>query len=199
MILAATTMLAACGEKAAENTGSTAESAEVEGMVMSYYGETITADEAISVDELKTAMNEADTLETKVKATINETCAKMGCWMTVDAGNGDDMTVFMKDHSFFVPKEGCVGKEAIFSGIAYYDTLSVEYLRHLAEDANKSQEEIDAITEPRPTLAFDAAGVIIEGVPQPAEGEMEEEHDHEGHDHDHEGEDHAHDSEEATS
>ena len=46
-------------------------------------------------------------------------------------------------------------------GMAYMDTTSVDMLRHLAEDAGKSQEEIDAITQPELTLAFEATGVVI--------------------------------------
>jgi len=35
-------------------------------------------------------------------------------------------------------------------------------LKHLAEDEGKSQEEIDAITEPKMEYTFVAHGVIIE-------------------------------------
>ena len=42
------------------------------------------------------------------------------------------------------------------------DTLSVETLRHYAEDEGKSQKEILAITEPQITLSLLADGVIIE-------------------------------------
>ena len=190
MMTIAVAFLASCGNT--PNSTEVTDMAEENAVVMSFYGETITPEGAISIAELMTQMAGKDTLETKVRATINETCAKMGCWMTVATGENEEMTVFMNDHSFFVPKEGCVGKEAIFSGIAYYDTLSVEYLRHLAEDANKSIEEIEAINEPLATLSFDAMGVIIEGVEQPAVEEMEAEHDdHAGHDHSEEGHDEA--------
>ena len=48
-------------------------------------------------------------------------------------------------------------------GEAFYDTLTVPMLKHYAEDAGKSQAEIDAITEPELRLAFTATGVMIEG------------------------------------
>ena len=92
--------------------------------------------------------------------------------------------VYMKDHAFFVPKKGMEGKRAIISGYAYNDTVSVDLQKHLLEDANRSQEEIDAVTEEKYELAFSAAGVKIEGMIE-AEDEGEE-HDHD-HDHDHEG------------
>lgn len=189
MMTIAAALLASCGQNN-ESTDPANDMTDSTAVVMSFYGETITPEGAISIAELKAQMATTDSLETKVRATIDETCAKMGCWMTVSLGENEDMTVFMNDHAFFVPKEGCVGKEAIFSGIAYYDTLSVEYLRHLAEDANKSMEEIEAINEPLAALSFDARGVIIEGVAQPAAEESHDDHDHEGHDHA-EGEEHS--------
>lgn len=88
--------------------------------------------------------------------------------------------VYMKDHAFFVPKSGMAGKKAIISGFAYNDTVSVELQKHLLEDANRSQDEIDAVTEVKYELAFSASGVKIEGDHHVEQG------DHEGHDHDHE-------------
>jgi hypothetical protein len=46
-------------------------------------------------------------------------------------------------------------------GYATVDTVDVEMLRHFAEDAGKSQDEIDAITEPEYELTFEATGVLI--------------------------------------
>jgi hypothetical protein len=37
----------------------------------------------------------------------------------------------------------------------------VEELKHLAEDAGKSKEEIEAITEPKEELKFLATGVLL--------------------------------------
>ena len=51
----------------------------------------------------------------------------------------------------------------VVQGEAFYDTLTVPMLKHYAEDAGKSQAEIDAITEPELRLAFTATGVMIEG------------------------------------
>ncbi|MEL6969642.1 MAG: DUF4920 domain-containing protein, partial [Bacteroidota bacterium] len=55
-------------------------------------------------------------------------------------------------------------RPAISSGMngkAFYQTTSVDDLRHYAEDAGKSEEEIAAITEPKRELAFLADGVIL--------------------------------------
>jgi hypothetical protein len=80
--------------------------------------------------------------------------------MKVDKGNGETMMVTFKDYGFFVPFESA-GKTAIMKGFAYYDTVSVEMLRHYAEDAGKSKEEIEAITEPEYDIAFEASGVVL--------------------------------------
>jgi hypothetical protein len=50
------------------------------------------------------------------------------------------------------------------NGIAYREVVSVEMLRHYAEDAGKSKEEIMKITEPETKLSFEADGVIIYAV-----------------------------------
>jgi hypothetical protein len=44
------------------------------------------------------------------------------------------------------------------------ETLSVEQLRHYAEDAGKSQEEINKIKDPQVSLTFLADGVYIENL-----------------------------------
>jgi hypothetical protein len=42
-----------------------------------------------------------------------------------------------------------------------WDTLSVEMLRHYAEDGGATPEEIEEITEPEYSLSFVADGVVI--------------------------------------
>ena len=81
----------------------------------------------------------------------------------MDVASGED-TVFVRflDYGFFVPTEGAEGKRTVVQGQAFYDTLTVPMLKHYAEDAGKSQEDIDAITEPELRLAFTATGVMIE-------------------------------------
>ena len=63
---------------------------------------------------------------------------------------------------------------AIVQGIASMDTLSLAQQQHFLEDADASQEEIDAITEPKPVIRFVAEGALLESVPaeEPAEEEL---------------------------
>ena len=81
--------------------------------------------------------------------------------MNLDIGY-ETLFVRFKDYGFFVPKDTTVyGKLAIVQGIASLDTLTVDLQRHYAEDDGKSQEEINAITEPKYEVLFMADGVII--------------------------------------
>ena len=59
-----------------------------------------------------------------------------------------------------MPKD-IAGQEVIVEGKAFVEETSVEDLQHFAKDAGKSQEEIDAITEPQLTYAFISSGVLI--------------------------------------
>jgi len=127
---------------------------------ITHHGKKINDEGAISVAELVEKMNGAEKLETKVIANVVSVCQVKGCWMMVDLGNGEQMRVTFKDYGFFVPKD-CANKKAIIEGTAYYKTTSVDMLRHYAEDAGKSKEEIEAITQPEHKLAFEATGVIL--------------------------------------
>lgn len=138
-----------------------AESTAVEDAYLHYYGDTITDVNALKPSEFLAQMQGRDSLNVKIEAKINETCQKKGCWMTVDMENGKEMRVRFKDYGFFVPLEGVDGKMAVLEGVAFTDTLSVEFLKHLAEDAGKTEEQIAEIHEPEIGVNFEARGVII--------------------------------------
>ena len=124
------------------------------------FGEKIKKDGAISTIEFLKMMDGKDSLFVKLEAPINEACKKKGCWMNVDLGSNREMMVRFKDYGFFVPKD-CGGGTAIMQGFAHKEVLSVEMLRHYAEDGGKSKEEIMKITEPETRLSFEADGVLI--------------------------------------
>ena len=111
--------------------------------------------------ELSYSENIEDNFEiTNISGQIIDVCPKKGCWMNVKV-NTDTVFVKFKDYGFFVPKTGIEGKQILMSGKIFRDTISVDRLRHYAEDAGKSIEEINLIVEPEYTLAFTAHGVII--------------------------------------
>ena len=128
------------------------------------YGAEITADDVTSMDMFIAdagKLGNEDVMENvKIQANINSCCQKKGCWMMVDLGNGEEMRVTFKDYGFFVPLNS-EGSEVIMRGKAFMQETSVDDLKHYAEDAGKSEEEIAAITEPEFSLAFEADGVLI--------------------------------------
>ncbi|MGY8931222.1 MAG: DUF4920 domain-containing protein [Flavobacteriales bacterium] len=121
----------------------------------------ITEEGKISGLELLNTLASNDSAQVKVEAKINSICQKKGCWMYVDLGDTTEMLVRFKDYEFFVPMDA-TDKIAMIEGMAKVDTLSVEWQKHLKEDANASQEEIDAISEPKIMYSIaEATGVII--------------------------------------
>ncbi len=139
-----------------------AEEVAEEALAYASFGDEIKADGAISASEMYAkyqALKTGDTITTKVSAKINEVCSKKGCWMKLDLGNEEEVMVRFKDYGFFMPlnAEG----DVIINGKAFVTETSVDELRHYAEDAGKTKEEIEAITEPERTYAFEADGVLL--------------------------------------
>jgi hypothetical protein len=147
-------LLAACGGQQPDTTEeNTAEN-------VGWYGEEFEVADALSPAEVAGLMNDSSSNEFIVEGTIEECCQKKGCWIKVDMGNGKSMRVSFKDYGFFVPLDAG-GRTMIMKGVAMYDTIDVDFLKHLAEDANATQEEIDDITEPEVAITFEATGVLI--------------------------------------
>ncbi len=128
------------------------------------FGGKIDADKALSKEEMLRkykSMKKGDTLALKFKSTITDVCKKKGCWMKMDLADNSESFVRFKDYGFFVPLNAD-HSEAIVSGRAYLDVISVDQLKHYAKDGGESQEEIDKITAPKVTYAFQADGVLIQ-------------------------------------
>lgn len=131
----------------------------------SHFGEIITADGAISYDDLLMKLESSKEIDgVKVEGKVESVCQAKGCWMNIisDDGSKEPMFVKFKDYGFFMPKD-ISGKTVIMRGKAYKEETSVEELRHYAEDEGKSKEEIEAIKEPKVELKFMADGVILKG------------------------------------
>lgn len=125
------------------------------------YGDEIDSMNYISVDSLVVMMQGKSNFDDiKIKGSVAEVCLKKGCWMNLKA-NPKDVRVEFKDYAFFVPLN-CAHKDVIAQGNAYWDTTSLEMLKHLAEDAKKPQEEINKIVQPELELIFEARGVIFQ-------------------------------------
>ena len=128
----------------------------------SFHGYRIDEANALPLAQLPPMLEGKGALETvKVAGEVDAACKMKGCWMTMKLADGSDMRVRFKDYGFFVPKD-CAGKTAVVEGRAFYDTTSVEMLRHYAVDGGMSEEEAEKkYTEPEVAVAFEATGVII--------------------------------------
>lgn len=127
-----------------------------------WYGEKITADGFVPLQDVaaKLQAGSAEAADVKVKAKIVDVCPKKGCWLKLELPNGETATVKMKDYGFFLPL-AAKGKTVVIDGEVKLKTTSVAELKHYAEDAKKSQEEIDAITEPKKEIRVTAKGIVV--------------------------------------
>ena len=148
-------LIQACSQQPSTNA-----TAEANDSISGWYGEQFEVGKVMTAAELAALPHDQLGQEVTVEGTILECCRKKGCWMTVDLGEGKEMRVSFKDYGFFVPLNAD-GRAITMKGFAYLDTIDVDMIRHFAEDAGKSKEEIEAITEPEYELSFEATGVHI--------------------------------------
>lgn len=126
----------------------------------SIFGAKVTEEGAVSADMLAQNLNTTgQSKELKVVGKVKEVCKAEGCWVRMETSEGS-ILVKMKDHSFLVPVE-LEGKTIVAEGIATFKETSVAQLRHFAEDAGKSKEEIEKITEPKKEIVFQAKGIVV--------------------------------------
>ena len=126
-----------------------------------WYGEKISDGDAIPINDAVTKLNSGtESVEGKIKAKIVEVCPKKGCWLKLELSDGQTATVKMKDYGFFLPL-AAKGKTVVIDGEVKIKTTSVAEQKHYAEDAKKSKEEIDAITQPKKEVSVKAKGIMI--------------------------------------
>ncbi len=127
------------------------------------FGEKISSENVLTAEKAYDAykkLNEGDTITMKYTSKISDVCSKKGCWMKLPVSNSEKVMVKFKDYGFFMPLDS-QNKEVIVEGKAFVKVTPVEELRHYAEDAGKSKEEIEKIIEPKKEMAFLAHGVLM--------------------------------------
>lgn len=146
-----------------ENKENKAEKQDEIAVSYKSFGAEISSEGALTKEEMFSkyeTMKEGDTLSVAFASNINDVCQKKGCWMNLDLGEEKESFVKFKDYGFFMPLNSD-NRDVIVSGKAFVEIVSVDQLRHFASDAGKSQDEIDAITEPKYTYSFIADGVLM--------------------------------------
>jgi hypothetical protein len=124
------------------------------------FGATITADQAIPVSDVIDQFTMDTETPLKISGTLHEVCAEKGCWTKIQTEDGRMVRMTFKDYGFFLPTDAA-GRQMIAEGVGLRKETSVEELRHYAKDANKTDEEIAAITEPKIEYLFEASGVLL--------------------------------------
>jgi N-glycosylase/DNA lyase len=140
---------------AKETTESKAENGKI-------FGEKVTAKGSITYDAMLSKMGKNAQLDgVKIVGKVENVCQAKGCWMNIASENGaPSMHVDFKNYGFFMPKN-IAGKSVVMIGKAVKEVISVENLRHFAEDAGKSAADIAKITQPKENIKFVASGVLI--------------------------------------
>lgn len=124
------------------------------------FGNSISTEGAIPVADLSKLLKDDQSHPVKVTGTVTDVCPKKGCWLSLQMPDNSKVFVKMKDYGFFVPVE-LIGKTVIVDAEAKVIKTSVDELKHYAEDAKKSKEEIDAIKDPKEEIRLTANGIVI--------------------------------------
>jgi hypothetical protein len=125
------------------------------------FGEAIASVGAKPIADLPGIVTDNEAVHVKMIAKVVDVCPKKGCWISLEIpGHESKAFVKMKDYGFFVPVE-LIGKTVVVDAEAKLIKTSVEELKHYAEDAKKSKEEIDAITQPKEEIRLTANGILV--------------------------------------
>lgn len=113
----------------------------------------------ISVNELDKKMSD-NKFDGKIQGKVVEVCQAMGCWAKLKKEDGSTVMIKVKDHEFAMPQD-IVGRTVIVEGKAELKETSVAMLKHYAEDAGKTKEEVDKIKEPKKEVIMMIKGVKV--------------------------------------
>lgn len=125
-------------------------------------GEAITPEDAVPVRTVAAEAGRYVGQPVKLEGTIAKVCQMKGCWLTLDAGDGQAVRVAVPrnaegDYVFTFPTD-VSGRRVVVQGELSETTLSEETQRHLAEDAGETLEEV----KPKPELHLAATGALVE-------------------------------------
>ena len=125
------------------------------------YGTAMSDGKAKNALQLTELLSDKTSAEIKLTGEIKSVCQMSGCWMDMRIGNEEIVHITFENDAFVMPDD-IAGKTATIEGFATKEIIPIEYLKRQAESEGKTQEEIDAITEPLIEYAFIASGVKIE-------------------------------------
>jgi hypothetical protein len=154
----------ACQSEETTDTETTAEVEEAAAIsAHDTYGDALTTEGAIPATTVLAEREQYVGKTVKIEGTISEVCQMMGCWLTLQAGDGHNIRVAVPrdeegNYVYTVPKD-ISGRHAIVEGTLTEETLDEETQRHLAEEkGEEAPEDLEPISE----LQLTASGVLIE-------------------------------------
>lgn len=153
-------MFAALSCQSQQEEGAAVEASALSESAWKSYGADINSEMVVDAAKLPAMAAAEDSLFVTVKGEALSSCSQKGFWIKVKLPDGKEMRVTFKEYAFFVPKD-LEGEEVIFKGIFTQKINDVETLRHYAQDAGASLEEIEQITRPEKELSFEATGVLV--------------------------------------
>ena len=113
----------------------------------------------VNVNDIEKKMTD-NKFDGKIQGKVVEVCQAMGCWAKVQKDDGSTVMIKVKDHEFAMPKD-IVGRTVVVEGKAELKETSVAMLKHYAEDAGKSKDEVEKIKEPKKELIMTIKGVKV--------------------------------------
>lgn len=122
-----------------------------------YGAKSVIMTEPLTISEAAKTENVGKTV--RLRATVDEVCQSMGCWLIVKEGD-ITMRIKTKDHAFYVPKN-IAGRIVIVEGVVLEQIIEESLARHYAEDAGKSEAEIEAITGEQRELSLIASSITV--------------------------------------
>ena len=128
------------------------------------YGEAFSDEGAVPVQAVVAERDQYVGQSVKIEGTVAEVCQMEGCWLTLHAGDADNIRIFVArnedgGYAFTVPKD-ISGRRVVVQGTLAEETLLEGTQRHLAEDAGREVDEESLA--PKAELQLTAQGVLVE-------------------------------------
>ncbi len=152
-------VLGACGAEQAETPATTDTTSPYD-----VFGEAFSDEGAVPVQAVVAERDQYVGKPVKIEGTVAEVCQMAGCWLTIQAGDGDNVRILVArqesgDYAFTVPKD-ISGRRVVVQGTLAEETLLEGTQRHLAEDAGREVDEESLA--PKAELQLTAQGVLVE-------------------------------------
>lgn len=100
-------------------------------------GEKLSEAKGLSVNDAVAQAKGLDGTSVKIMGTVDQVCAKKGCWFVLraddEAHKGDTIRITSKGYRFFMPRSS-VGQRAIVEGDLKVTTLTQAEAQHLEDD-----------------------------------------------------------------